>query len=69
MFISYAFGMGLALIFITIISILSRKTAQEFVRIVLPYVNSAGKILLLGAGLYIIYYWTLGTGGKEILFR
>ncbi|MBH52183.1 MAG: hypothetical protein CL785_03400 [Chloroflexi bacterium] len=69
MFISYSFGMGLALIFITIISILSRKTAQEFVRIVLPYVNSAGKILLLGAGLYIIYYWTLGTGGKEILFR
>ena len=62
-------GMGLALILITIISILSRKTAQEFVKMVLPYVNRTGQILLLGAGLYIVYYWTLGTGGEEILFR
>jgi cytochrome c biogenesis protein CcdA len=68
MFIFYAFGMGLALILITIISILSKKTAQDFVKIVLPYVNRAGQILLLGAGIYIVYYWTLGTGGVEILF-
>ena len=37
-------------------------------RRVLPYMDRVGNLILLGAGAYIIYYWTLGSGGKEFLF-
>jgi hypothetical protein len=30
--------------------------------------DRAGNLVLLAAGGYIIYYWTLGTGGQQLLF-
>ena len=67
-FLSYALGMGAMLILITMVVTSSQQIATTVVRRVLPYMDRVGNLLLLGAGIYIIYYWTLGTGGKEFLF-
>ena len=67
-FLSYALGMGAMLILITMVVTSSQQVAMTVVRRVLPYMDRVGNLLLLGAGVYIIYYWTLGTGGKEFLF-
>ena len=67
-FVSYALGMGAMLVLITMIVTSSQQVAMTVMRRVLPYMDRVGNLILLGAGIYIIYYWTLGTGGKEFLF-
>lgn len=67
-FISYSVGMGAMLILITLVVAVSQQTARAFMRRVLPLMDRVGNVVLLGAGGYIIYYWTLGTGGQQFLF-
>ena len=67
-FLSYALGMGAMLILITMLVTSSQQVAMTLMRRVLPYMDRVGNLILLGAGAYIIYYWTLGSGGKEFLF-
>jgi cytochrome c biogenesis protein CcdA len=67
-FLSYSLGMGGALVLITLVVAISQQTARVFLRRVLPLMDRVGNLVLLGAGGYIIYYWTLGTGGQQFLF-
>jgi len=67
-FVSYAVGMGAMLLVVTWAVVVSKEGARKLVRRVMPYAEAVGNLVLLGAGAYIVYYWTLGTGGKQFLF-
>ncbi|MBI3975051.1 MAG: cytochrome c biogenesis protein CcdA [Armatimonadetes bacterium] len=56
-FVSYALGMGSVLVAVTIGAALFRGSIARSMRRVLPYVDRISALFLLGAGLYLIYYW------------
>ena len=58
-FVSYSLGMGLVLVIATISVALFRGALTAKLRAMLPYVHRIGAIFLLGAGLYLIYYWVV----------
>jgi cytochrome c biogenesis protein CcdA len=66
-FVSYGVGMGVVLIGVTLGVVFFRSAVDTGVRAIMPYVERAGAVALTGAGVYLVYYWTLGTGG-ELLF-
>ncbi len=56
-FISYALGMGVILIAVTIGSALFRGTVARWLRGAIPHLNRASAMFLIGAGAYLVYYW------------
>ena len=68
-FLSYALGMGTMLILITVVVSFSQHGARVIMRRALPHMEWIGNLILLGSGLYIMYYWTFGTGGDQFLMR
>lgn len=56
-FVSYALGMGVILVAVTIGSALFRDAVARSLRGLIPYVNRASVMFLIGAGGYLIYYW------------
>ena len=61
-FINYALGMGAALVIITLGVVFFKTAVSRGIRLFLPYVERVGALLLVFAGSYVVYYWTLGTG-------
>ena len=59
-FVQYAAGMGLVLTAITVGVALVREQTIRTVGRILPYVESAGNVLLVFAGSYLVWYWTRG---------
>lgn len=66
-FVSYGIGMGAVLIGITLGVVFFRSAVDTGVHAIMPYVERVGAVALTSSGVYLVYYWTLGTGG-EILF-
>lgn len=58
MFLAYAVGMGTVLTALTIGAAIARSGLHRAVRRVVPHVSRVSGIFLLGAGAYLIYYWT-----------
>jgi cytochrome c biogenesis protein CcdA len=57
-FVSYALGMGLVLVVLTLaIALLKEGIIVSRLRSVLPYVERVAAALVLLAGSYIVYYW------------
>ena len=67
-FVSYAMGMGTALLAVSWGVALSKEGSRTLLRRFMPVVEVLGNVLLLLSGSYLVYYWTLGTGGKQFLF-
>ncbi|MCP4196896.1 MAG: cytochrome c biogenesis protein CcdA [Proteobacteria bacterium] len=61
-FIGYALGMGSVLIAVTIGAALFRGAVSKGLRRVMPYVHTMSALFLVGAGLYLVYYWVFITG-------
>jgi hypothetical protein len=55
-FIAYALGMGLVLIVLTLAIALARQGIVKKMRGVLPHINRVSGVLLVVAGLYVVYY-------------
>ncbi|MQF48841.1 hypothetical protein FIM08_02935 [SAR202 cluster bacterium AC-647-N09_OGT_505m] len=68
-FASYGLGMGMVLTGVTLGVVFFRETVSQLLRIVFPFVSVAGNIALMSAGIYLIWYWTLGDGGELLTFR
>ena len=68
-FISYGMGMGMVLTTVTLGVIFFNETASRILRLVFPYVGIAGNLALMGAGGYLIWYWTMGDGGELLALR
>ncbi len=60
-FLAYGLGMGVVLMALTLSLALFKGVLVRYLQRVVPYVERAGAVLLLGAGGYIVYYW-LVTG-------
>lgn len=56
-FISYALGMGTILVAVTLGSALFRGTVATWLRKATPYIHRASALFLIGAGIYLTYYW------------
>ncbi|MDE3075373.1 MAG: cytochrome c biogenesis protein CcdA [Chloroflexota bacterium] len=56
-FTSYALGMGALLATVVLGAALFRNAVGSFLRRLLPYVHRVSAALLLGAGVYLVYYW------------
>ena len=66
-FISYGLGMGAILISVTLGVVFFKTAVSRGVRYLMPYVEPVGALAMVAAGSYLVYYWTLGSGG-ELLF-
>ncbi len=61
-FVSYALGMGLVILFLTLSIALFRGAIVTQLRTILPYVERGSALLMIGAGVYIVYYWLIKGG-------
>lgn len=61
-FVSYALGMGTVLTTVILGAAFFQSAVQRSLRRVVPYVHRLSAAFLLGAGLFMVYYW-LTTGG------
>jgi cytochrome c biogenesis protein CcdA len=68
-FASYGMGMGMVLTGVTLGVVFFRETVSQLLRLVFPYIGVAGNLALMGAGSYLIWYWTLGDGGELLALR
>lgn len=57
--LSYAAGMGLVMVVVTTSLAVSEETARAFLRRAIPFVRTASSVLLVLAGLVVIYYYTV----------
>lgn len=56
-FASYALGMGTVLAAVVVGAALFRNAVGRFLKRLLPYVHQVSAALLVGAGVYLVYYW------------
>lgn len=56
-FISFGLGMGTILMAVTIGAALFRDTVTQKVRTIVPHIHRISALFLIGAGLYLVYYW------------
>lgn len=58
------FGLGAAVLLVTASegTLFAREIVVRFLRRAVPFMNPALGLVIAGAGLYLIYYWTLGAG-------
>ena len=61
-FVGYALGMGTILIAVTIGAALFQGTVARWLRKAIPYVHRASALFMVGAGIYLIYYWVFFAG-------
>jgi cytochrome c-type biogenesis protein len=61
-FISYALGMGLILVAVTVGSALFQGSVARWLRRTIPYVHRASALFLVAAGAYLVYYWVFLVG-------
>jgi cytochrome c biogenesis protein CcdA len=61
-FIGYALGMGTILVAVTIGAALFQGTVARGLRKAIPYVHRASALFMLGAGVYLVYYWVFFAG-------
>lgn len=60
-FMGYALGMGTILAVITIGTALFREAVERWLRRLMPYVHTVSALFLIGAGIYLIYYWLVSV--------
>jgi cytochrome c biogenesis protein CcdA len=61
-FLGYALGMGAVMAAVSVGTSLVRQVVERWLRRLMPYVHRASALFLLGAGLYLIYYWIFEAG-------
>ena len=66
-FISYALGMGVVLMALTLGTAFFKGVVASYLRSFMPYIQKASGALVVLAGAFIVYYWlTIGDLGKSI---
>ena len=56
-FIAYAAGMGLIIFVVTLGAALFRRLLAKWLRAITPFIHKLSAFFLIGAGLYLLYYW------------
>ena len=58
----YASGMSLILIGTSFGVVIFKQSISQFVSRISKFVEQTGTVLMILAGIFIIYYWLIGTG-------
>jgi cytochrome c biogenesis protein CcdA len=61
-FIGYALGMGTAIFVVTVGAALFKRLLARWLRTLSPHVHRLSAMFLVGAGLYLVYYWVFQAG-------
>ena len=56
-FVGYALGMGVVIFAVNIGAVLFKRAMARWLRTLTPYVHRLSAMFLIGAGVYLIYYW------------
>ncbi len=56
-FVSYSLGMGMILVLVTIGAAVFKGAVAGSLKTILPYVHTMSAFFLIGAGIYVAYYW------------
>jgi len=60
--LSYSLGMGLVMTGVTISALFFENSLSRIISRATVYVDIIGKIAMLGAGFYLVWYWLAGDG-------
>jgi cytochrome c biogenesis protein CcdA len=61
-FMGYALGMGAVMAAVSVGTSLFRRAVERWLRRLMPYVHRVSALFLVGAGIYLIYYWIFQVG-------
>ncbi|MGH2362369.1 MAG: cytochrome c biogenesis CcdA family protein [bacterium] len=61
-FISFGLGMGAILVAVTIGAAFFQDRVARSLRAIVPHVHRVSALFLIGAGLYLVYYWVWFSG-------
>jgi len=67
--ISYGLGMGAVLVTATLGVVFFKEVVTKGMRFIFRYVEIVGNLAMVGAGGYLIYYWTVGTGSELLVLQ
>jgi len=67
--LSYGLGMGAVMIAAAIGVVFFKELIHKILRKVFPFVEPIGNLAMVGAGVYLVYYWSLGEGQELFLLR
>ncbi|MDP7579543.1 MAG: cytochrome c biogenesis protein CcdA [SAR202 cluster bacterium] len=63
---TYGLGMGVVLVSATVGIIFFKEAIHRWMRFTFRYIETIGNLAMIGAGAYLVYYWTMG-GGRDLL--
>ena len=61
-FIGYALGMGLVVLVVVLGAALFRRAMAQWLRTLTPHIHRLSALFLVGAGIYLVYYWLIQSG-------
>ena len=67
--LTYSLGMGAIMVAVTLLSLYFEELVSNSLNRVLLYFQPIGKIAMVIAGSYILWYWTFGSGGELLSLR
>ena len=67
--VMYGLGMGVIIVAATVGIVFFKELISKGMRTVFPFVEPVGKLAMVGAGIYLIYYWTVGKGSELLVLR
>ena len=67
--VAYGAGMGAIMVVATLGIVFFKGIVTAGMRKVFPLIDPIGNLAMVGAGVYLIYYWTLGKGQELLFFR
>ena len=60
--LSYSLGMGIVMTGVTLSALFFENSLSRIISRATVYVDILGKIAMLSAGIYLIWYWLMGDG-------
>lgn len=67
--VTYGLGMGAVIVAATLGIVFFKDLVSRWMRVVFRYIEDIGKVAMVGAGSYLIFYWTLGEGADILAER
>ena len=67
--LTYSFGMGTIMVTVTLLSLYFEEVVSRWLNKLVLYFQTFGKIAMVLAGSYILWYWTFGSGGELLSLR
>ena len=61
--------MGVVMIAVALGAVFFKELVRKILRKVFPLVEPIGNLAMVGAGAYLIYYWSIGDGSALLFLR